>query len=240
MSSKVGYGQRDIHSSLAAPRARVGRNWNAPPENFGAQDDLPPLRTHEHSFGPRQPSSSSPATSLRGRTILIVFTAAAAVLGLAMLPQFWVPGAPKNSPAASQTARSSAAFQSQPSASLAPATSAATPDMVQPDTAGFITLGSSDQEAAEINPTKPQNETTSVSTGSLLPPAGVPLNEIVFLQRPGVNIRSAPFLTSSQIGTAPKGTRFKVVERNGDWVRVDSRSFKGWVNARFLAPNEPQ
>jgi uncharacterized protein YgiM (DUF1202 family) len=64
--------------------------------------------------------------------------------------------------------------------------------------------------------------------------------DVLYLQRPGVNIRSTPSPTGSALGTAPKGTRFKVTNRQGDWIQVESGRLKGWVNAGFLAPSEPR
>ena len=64
--------------------------------------------------------------------------------------------------------------------------------------------------------------------------------DILFLQRPGVNIRSTPSKSGSALGTAPKGTRFKVTGREADWVKVQNGRLSGWVNAQFLAPTEPR
>jgi cytoskeletal protein RodZ len=64
--------------------------------------------------------------------------------------------------------------------------------------------------------------------------------DVLFLQRPGVNIRSTPSKTGSAVGTAPKGTRFKVLNREADWVQVQNGRLKGWVNAQFLAPSQPR
>ena len=73
------------------------------------------------------------------------------------------------------------------------------------------------------------------------PPVAAAQNrDVLFLQRPGVNIRSAPTLTSNVVGTAPKGTRFEVTNRDGEWVQVESGQLKGWINGQFLAPAEPQ
>jgi hypothetical protein len=64
--------------------------------------------------------------------------------------------------------------------------------------------------------------------------------DIVFLQRPGVKIRSTPSTTGSVLGTARKGTRFAVTNREGEWVRVDNGRLKGWINAQFLASTQPR
>jgi hypothetical protein len=64
--------------------------------------------------------------------------------------------------------------------------------------------------------------------------------DVLFLQRPGVNIRSTPSKSGTGIGTAPKGTRFKVLSREADWIQVQNGRLKGWINAQFLAPTQPQ
>ena len=64
--------------------------------------------------------------------------------------------------------------------------------------------------------------------------------DVLYLQRPGVNIRSTPSPTGSAVGTAPKGTRFKVTNRQGDWIQVESGRLKGWINAGFLSATEPR
>jgi hypothetical protein len=64
--------------------------------------------------------------------------------------------------------------------------------------------------------------------------------DVLYLQRPGVNVRSIPSPTGRAVGTAPKGTRFKVTNRQGDWIQVESGRLKGWINAGFLAPSEPR
>jgi hypothetical protein len=64
--------------------------------------------------------------------------------------------------------------------------------------------------------------------------------EFVFLQRPGVKIRSEPSTNGRVLGTARKGARLKVTIREGDWMRVESGRLKSWINSQFLAPNEPR
>ena len=63
---------------------------------------------------------------------------------------------------------------------------------------------------------------------------------VLFLQRPGVNIREAPSPTGKVVGTAPRGTRFQVTNRQAEWVQVENGRLKGWISARFLGPEEPQ
>jgi hypothetical protein len=72
---------------------------------------------------------------------------------------------------------------------------------------------------------------TSVAAGA---------EDVLFLQRPGVNIRSTPSRSGSALGTAPKGTRFMVLGREADWIQVQNGRLKGWINAQFLAPTEPR
>jgi Bacterial SH3 domain len=64
--------------------------------------------------------------------------------------------------------------------------------------------------------------------------------DLVFLQRPGVNIRSGPSGNAPALGTAPKGTQFTATGREGDWVQVENTRLKGWINSQFLATDKPQ
>src|SRR5262249_6122183 len=64
--------------------------------------------------------------------------------------------------------------------------------------------------------------------------------DVLFLQRPTVKIRSAPSTSGTVVGTAPKGTRFEVTNREGDWVQVERGRLKGWISAQFLAPTAPR
>jgi len=64
--------------------------------------------------------------------------------------------------------------------------------------------------------------------------------DLVFLQRPGVNIRSGPSGNAPALGTAPKGTQFTATGREGDWVQVENTRLKGWISSQFLAPDKPQ
>ena len=70
-------------------------------------------------------------------------------------------------------------------------------------------------------------------------PRAVTPPDLVFLQRPAVNIRSAPSGTAPVLGTAPRGTQFTATSREGDWVHVENTRLKGWINSQFLAPNKP-
>jgi len=88
----------------------------------------------------------------------------------------------------------------------------------------------------QLAPTVPEGDTAQRRPAV----AAAQNRDVLFLQRAGVNIRSAPSLTSSVVGTAPKGTRFEVTNRDGRWVQVESGQVKGWINASFLAPDAPR
>ena len=62
----------------------------------------------------------------------------------------------------------------------------------------------------------------------------------VFLERPGVDIRSAPSANAPVLGAAPRGTQFTATGREGDWVQVENTRLKGWINSQFLAPDKPR
>jgi len=137
---------------------------------------------------------------------------------------------PPSSPPESQTTPLPATVRPEPSAHSLPTSWPDPPSPVQ--------------ESAKRSPIGPRDRTalSRLTTDSAVvrQPAPRPQSsQFVFLQRPGVNVRSTPSLTGSVIASLPKGTRFQVLEHGGDWVQVKSGSSKGWVNARFIGPNAP-
>ena len=125
--------------------------------------------------------------------------------------------------AASAAATPSAALaEDAPSAAPATATASAAPPAATLSAAAAAVAASAAPEPVQASPKVAQS------------------GDVLYLQRPGVNIRSTPSPTGSAVGTAPKGTRFKVTNQQGDWIQVESGRLKGWINAGFLAPSEPR
>ena len=95
-------------------------------------------------------------------------------------------------------------------------------------------------EASDTIPSAAVSAPSSVEASPQVTPSVVtPKTELLFLQRPGVNIRSAPSGSAPVLGTAPKGTQFTATKREGDWVQVENPRWSGWVSSQFLAPNKP-
>ena len=65
-------------------------------------------------------------------------------------------------------------------------------------------------------------------------PASLPKEGMVFVQKPGVRIRSEPNRRGRVIGSATKGDQFKVVGRSGSWVQVEGDAGSGWIGSRML------
>lgn len=69
--------------------------------------------------------------------------------------------------------------------------------------------------------------------------ASLPKDELVFVQKPRVNIRSEPGKRGRVVGSATKGSQFKVVRRTGSWVQVEGDAGTGWIGGRLLGPEAP-
>ena len=170
------------------------------------------------------------------RRTLIAGVAIVAALGAAVLVYFFLvsPGAKppaataQTSPAVASPTRveSSSETQVQPAPTVAEPSPAASSVVPSPEVPASLTAEASPQVAPWAG--TPQTASTAQNP------------ELVFLQRPGVNIRSGPSGTAPALGTAPKGTQFTVTGREGDWVQVESTRLKGWINSQFLAPDKPQ
>jgi hypothetical protein len=194
-----------------------------------AQRDERPLKpTNKNYF-------TETATSFQPHQVLIAGTVILAMLGMAALAHIWSSAGEKvaaQSPPSGETVQT-AQSAPQGSAQRASAISVSSADpsvaVAWPDLPASITA-----ETPELGSSAPRGNTALHET--VLP---AQKEDIVFLQRPGVNVRSAPSTNGHILGNAPKGTRFKVTSREGDWVQVESDRFSGWIRSRFLAANEP-
>jgi len=223
-----------------------------------------PATREEQSFQPLEDNDFLDAqTSFGPHRTRIVGTAIVAVVGITTLAYFWASAGEKK---ATQSAKPSAAMQAsveapaqppsgmpeptpepsaKPSAAMqssleAPTqTSSGMPEPTPEPSAGVAWPDSPRSITAEISPeiapAAPTDNPSQRQTDS-----ESQKQEFVFLQRPGVNIRSEPSTNGRVLGTARKGARLKVTIREGDWMRVESGRLKGWINSQFLATNEPR
>jgi hypothetical protein len=125
-----------------------------------------------------------------------------------------------------------------PPATVWPGPPAQAPPISWPDPPSLVQVSPRPSPVGPRDPNALPRSTTD-SVAARQPALGSQSSPFVFLQRPGVNVRSTPSLTGSVVGSLPKGTRLEVLERGGEWVQVKSGSLKGWINARFSGPNAP-
>ena len=193
------------------------------------EETFRPVIGGEDSFQPLEPSNLYETFGSRRK--LIAGAAIIAALGAAVLTYFFLasPGAKapaETSPIASSptAVESSSKTQVQPAPTVAEPSPGASGVDPSPDVAASLTAAASPQVGA-VTP-----QTTSTAQNP----------DLVFLQRPGVNIRSAPSANAPVLGTAPRGTQFTATGREGDWVQVENTRWKGWINSQFVAPDKPQ
>ena len=193
------------------------------------EETFRPIIGGEDSFQPLEPSNLYETFGSRRK--LIAGAAIIAALGVAGLTYFFLasPGAKppaETSPIASSptAVESSSKTQVQPAPTVAEPSPGASGVVPSPDVAASLTAAASPQVGA-VTP-----QTTSTAQNP----------DLVFLQRPGVNIRSAPSANAPVLGTAPRGTQFTATGREGDWVQVENTRWKGWINSQFVAPDKPQ
>jgi hypothetical protein len=204
-------------------------------DDMSLRPALGPATRGERFFKPLEKSDfAEPGTGFEPHRHLIAGTVILAVLGISALAFIWASTGEKKTTQSEQSAPAVQSSQSspQPPAQTASRKPESLPDpsvaVAWPDVPASVTV-----ETPEVAPVAP--------TGNTAPPQTVSASQkpdIVFLQRPGVNIRSAPSANGRVLGTAPKRTRFKVTNREGDWVQVESDRFRGWIKSQFLAANE--
>jgi hypothetical protein len=186
----------------------------------GREDAFAP----EDPFQPLEPSNLYEPFGARQK--LIAGTAIIAALAVAGLTYFFLASPGAKVPAES-TESSPIAAQSPFGTPVQPA-----PTMSEPSrgASGVVPPASLAEASPQVAPSAVTPQTTSAAQN----------RDFVFLQRPGVNIRSAPSGNAPALGTAPQGTRFTATSREGDWVQVENTSLKGWINSQFLGANKPQ
>ena len=170
---------------------------------FGAED--------EHLVKPAQQSDRQILTSFGLRRKLITGCAVVAVLTIGALAYAFRPTAGDKKE--TETAETAPAVQSVPAAPVRSPPQPAEPSLAAPTAVAWPDLPPSGivEAAPQVAPLA---RTGGSATRQI---AFAPQKQVmVYLQRPGVNIRSTPSLDGALLGSAPKGTRFKVTKRNGD------------------------
>jgi Bacterial SH3 domain len=210
-------------------------------------DTIRPVIRGEDPFQPFEPGNRSETFGSRGP--LIAGSAIVATLGLAGLTYFFLasPGAKGPAESAPVAVQSSTATPVQAAANVPapwPPTSAESSSETPAQLARTVpepSPGASVVPSADSPPSIAAGASPQVAPGAVTPQTafGAQNGDPVFLQRPGVNIRSAPSGNAAVLGTVPRGTQFTVSSRNGDWVQVENARLKGWINSQFLGPNKP-
>lgn len=211
------------------------------PDDNGHEEGFGSNPAHGHPFAMAEESYSSNRKAWsRGK--LISGTAVVAALALGTLAYFFWPPIGEKAAIEPQTEGPAQSLQSpsevpvqQTQFDTSPSgRSAASPAIAWPDPPANV----SPRPVVGSAPQGPTAATTK--SAAIRQPIAAPMDKnFLFLQRPGVNVRSSPSPTGTVVGSARKGTRFKVTNREGDWVQVESGSLKGWINTRFLGREEP-
>jgi uncharacterized protein YgiM (DUF1202 family) len=159
-------------------------------------------------------------------------------LGVAVLTYFFLasPGAKVPAESAESSAIAVQSSSGTPEASSPASVESSSETPVQP----APTVPEPSRGASGVVPSPGVAASLTAEGTPQVAPSAVTPPDLVFLQRPGVNIRSAPSGNAPVLGTAPSGTQFTATSREGDWVQVENTRMKGWINSQFLAPNKPQ
>jgi hypothetical protein len=188
------------------------------------EETFRPVIGGEDSFQPLEPNNlyeTNLYETFGARRKLIAGIAIIAALGVAGLTYVFLASPGAKVPAETTESSPMAATPAQPA-----------PAVPEPSrgASGVVPPASLAEASPQVAPSAVTPQTTSAAQS----------RDFVFLQRPGVNIRSAPSGNAPVLGTAPQGTRFTATSREGDWVQVENTSLKGWINSQFLGANKPQ
>jgi hypothetical protein len=206
------------------------------------EETFRPVAGGEDSFEPEVPFEflepnnlyeTNPSETFGARRKLIAGTAIIAALGVAGLTYFFL-ASPGAKVPAETTESSPIAAQSSSETPVQPAPAVTVPEPSR-GASGVVPPASVTEASPQVAPSAVAPQATTPQATS-----AAQNRDFVFLQRPGVNIRSAPSGNAPVLGSTPKGTRFTATSREGDWVQVENTGLKGWINSQFLGPNKPQ
>jgi hypothetical protein len=232
-------------SAYSSAESRVDHLANScvPPvtEPFPAEDSLGEQTfgatvRDEHLFQPAQLRDLHQILTNFASQRKLIGIAVVAALGVAALAYLLRPSAGEKT--TTQTEETTATVQSSPVAPIR-----AAPRIPAQYPAPVSALAWPDPPASAPVEASPKVAPAARTGGGSLMRQTVPARQnqdIAFVQRPGVNIRSTPSSNGSVLGIVPKGKRFKVTKREGDWVQVESDYLKGWVKSQFVGSNEPR
>jgi hypothetical protein len=206
--------------------------WGTPlgeAERPGSDNRKPTSMARSFHFRETKDLAVLVATSFQPHRMLIAATAILAALGVIAVASIWSSADEKIAAQARQSSQSAPESPAQtvsvaPQSSPDPSFATKWPDLP------VSTVETSANGPAASDENAAARETASASQNQ----------NIVFVQRPGVQIRSGPSANTRVVGSARKGTRLTVRNREGDWVQVESDQFTGWIKSRFVAANEPR
>lgn len=95
----------------------------------------------------------------------------------------------------------------------------------------------------ENNPNTSQPILPDNGNGTTTPQTGQPstsVSQIATVKTDGLNLRSEPNTTSAIQATLPVGSKLTILERQGDWYRINTSDGKtGWVAGWHITTNQP-
>ena len=205
-------------------------------DNLLGQEAFDPSLDEDRSFWRTEQSAPQIHRSFEPRrrliaSTLIASTVIVAALAVGVLAFFWTAAGEKTAaqPTATQPTETAPIVHSVQSSDVSPLPASAKMREPAPEPPAAV--------AWDLPASITAQGAAAASTGNTVPSRNV---DTVFLQRPGVNIRATPSATGIVLGSASKGTRFKITNRDGEWVQVEGGRLKGWINSQFLAANKPQ
>jgi hypothetical protein len=105
--------------------------------------------------------------------------------------------------------------------------------------AGTQPQGLADDRTAPTNSDNATEPATRLPENARSTPAGLPTNDIAYVQKARANIRAEPNVGAKLVGQADRGSKLAVVGRAGKWTQVERGATRGWVSANLLGPRSP-
>lgn len=95
-----------------------------------------------------------------------------------------------------------------------------------------------------LQPPQPSRATSAASAPRAVPVQSqppAPLSQPRYVSAASLNVRHTPSTSGPLVGTLPKGTQLKVLDRQNGWLLVDlGPTLEGWVSERLTTTEAPK
>lgn len=63
--------------------------------------------------------------------------------------------------------------------------------------------------------------------------------QVLYVQSVKATVRSEPKISAEAVTTLERGKKLTVLEQNGDWIKIKTKKYSGWISRLFVSTHKP-